>query len=99
MVTGVALIDEERGRQVEEFGYSAEHDDEHDAGQLALAAACYAIPVDERAQFGLRGDGTPALWPWERAAWRPKAPVQDLVRAGALIAAEIDRRLRLGELP
>jgi len=33
-----------------------------------------------------------SLWPWGSEWWKPsKDPIRDLVKAGALIAAEIDR--------
>ena len=33
------------------------------------------------------------IWPWEETWWKPASNnrIKDLVRAGALIAAEIDR--------
>lgn len=31
------------------------------------------------------------FWPWQRKWWKPKDPRRDLVRAGALIIAEIER--------
>ena len=30
-------------------------------------------------------------WPWEEESFKPTTPLQDLVKAGALIAAAIDR--------
>ena len=48
MRTGIELIQEERTRQVQEEGWTPEHDEEHGDGELALAAACYAIPEDRR---------------------------------------------------
>jgi hypothetical protein len=35
-------------------------------------------------------------WPWEWSFWKPRDPVRNLVIAGALIAAEIDRLQRKG---
>lgn len=36
----------------------------------------------------------PAAWPWMQSAFKPSAdPIRNLEKAGALIAAEIDRRL------
>ena len=43
------------------------------------------------------GDIAHNLWPWDFEWWKPKSPIRDLVRAGALIVAELDRRLRAGE--
>lgn len=95
--TGIDLIAAERQRQIEKEGWSAHHDDEHENGQLARAGACYALSVFER-QHAL----TPAcnilgwLWPWSMQDWKPKPHdrVRELVKAGALIAAEIDRLQR-----
>jgi len=53
------------------------------------------------AHFGRDSDGrvrAPSIvtWPWEREAWKPSEdPIRNLVKAGALIAAEIDRLQRL----
>ncbi len=41
--TGVELIAEERQRQIYVEGWSPEHDSNHEEGQLAEAAACYAM--------------------------------------------------------
>lgn len=92
MKTGVELIAEERQRQIEVEGWTAEHDDNHIYGDLARAAACYAMPHDDR-----RVDdtfvGIPILWPWAANWWKPSPEnrIRELQKAGALIAAEIDR--------
>jgi len=93
LVDGVGLIAAERRRQVDEEVWTAGHDDEHVDGELAKAAACYALgqPV---IHSGRRG-GEVKLWPWDWRWWNPKDRIRDLVRAGALIAAEIDRLERL----
>ena len=99
--TGAELIAEERQRQIRKEGFDEDHDDSHDAGQLALAAACYACNAATWAQRGkaLKGNyakySEPGFrWPWRLKWWKPKSQIQDLVRAGALIAAEIDRLQR-----
>jgi len=76
----------ERQRQVEAEGWTIEHDDQHRNGELATAAACYAEPK------GLYN----FAWPWDREWWKPKDRRRDLVRAGALILAEIERLDRAG---
>jgi hypothetical protein len=82
---GVKLIAAERQRQVREEGWTPEHDAQHRGGQLRVAALCYACHAgDYRLQ-------PPLIWPWHPDSWKPKDAITDLVRAGALIAAEIDR--------
>ena len=73
----------ERRRQIEVEGWTPAHDDEHKNGEMARAASCYAV-------------GAPAfmawdLWPWDRKWWKPGDRRRDLVKAGALILAEIER--------
>lgn len=86
---GVSLIAAERDRQVNEEGWTDEHDDQHANESLSVAAACYALPTNLR--FTIMH-----LWPWARKWWKPSPDrIRDLTKAGALIAAEIDRGLRL----
>jgi len=89
---GADLIAAERQRQIEAEGWTPEHDAEHDRDDLACAAACYATPPHLR-PFSGEPPGGPARWPWERRFWKPTPDdrVRELVKAGALIAAEIDR--------
>lgn len=79
----------ERRRQVETEGWSPSHDDEHEGCELAMAAACYA----GNAGGYVWSDGWPGenLWPWSRDHWKPSTARRDLVKAGALILAEIER--------
>lgn len=94
MKTGVELIAEERQRQIEEEGWTKEHDAKHEDNLLAVAAASYAMPEGART-FMLTQDGDylPLFWPFETKWWKPcpQDRVKELVKAGALIAAEIDR--------
>ena len=96
-MTGIDLIAAERARQFEQEGWGPDHDDEHDGGELAAAAASYAIHAADQLHPQSLGDGgndVPDWWPWDSRDWKPKDPLRDLVRAGALIAAEIDRLQR-----
>ena len=94
-MTGIDDIAAERRRQIEEEGWTAEHDGaEHAPGDLALAAACYAKHAtrsDAARQYWKDEGKEPKRWPWASHWWKPKDRRRDLVRAGALIAAEIDR--------
>lgn len=94
-MTGAEQIAAERLRQRTEEGHTDEGDDDWKEGQLARAAVCYAVPPEFfPVLFGkARFDGVPAFWPWNRKWFNPKPAdrVKDLVRSGALLAAEIDR--------
>lgn len=78
--SGAELIAAERHRQISEEGWSIAHDSiRHLEGELTSAAICYA-------------KNSPEDWPWEMQRWKPSDdPMRNLVKAGALIAAEIDR--------
>ena len=95
METGIELIDEERKRQIEVEGWTKEHDAEHTNEALALAAACYAIPSVQRSYTydPILKARIPEFWPWDIKWWKPSPEdrIKELVKAGALIAAEIDR--------
>lgn len=84
----------ERLRQIYEADFTEEHDDEHQLGELAIAAACYA----EEAFCQLRTPDrlpeisrvVPDLWPWEPDWWKPSLDARhNLMKAGALILAAI----------
>lgn len=100
--TVIEEIRAERRRQVEAEGWSEKHDDEHSRGEMALAAACYASPKRVFVSDQMAGRGYEAYtqyfdaWPWADEWWKPKDRRRDLVRAGALIVAEIERLDRLG---
>lgn len=83
---GAELIAAERARQVEVEGFSVERDRTRQVAELVRAAICYQ--VEQSHLVNLR----PALlWPWEADGFKPQTPLRDLVRAGALLAAAIDR--------
>lgn len=82
----------ERQRQVSAEGWSPEHDDEHSLGELARAAACYAYEATRTEHQRSLDDGfAPPMWPWAERWWKPTDRRRDLVKAGALIIAEIER--------
>lgn len=104
---GAQRIARERVRQVEREGWSADHDDAHGRGELLDAAMCYLVAA-QAADFGPTcvtydggyrpGEGTPRDWPWHPDWWKPSEdPARNLEKAGALIAAEIDRRQRAAD--
>jgi hypothetical protein len=96
---GLRLIAAERARQMapEPNGedWKPEHDDQHEKEALAYAAVCYAMPQS-------CGSARLALWPWDERWWKPAIRLnhigerkRELAKAGALIAAELDRLIRL----
>lgn len=92
---GAALIAAERQRQVSVEGWTPSHDDGHGKFEMARAARCYVESAIYQGRPLMRPE-IPVLWPWEPECWKPSGDsVRDLVRAGALIAAEIDRLQRL----
>ena len=100
MKTGIEIISEERQRQILVEGWTYEHDDRHFKGDLAAAANEYVFYA--ACQSALKEDiiknYIPAYWPWETELWKPSDnPIRNLAKAGALIAAEIDRLQRLKE--
>lgn len=103
MKRGIELIAEERQRQIDVEGYSEQHDSQHKASELIYAAIAYV----ESAKVGINcaetgntneheimmrkvemGRDYPFGWDF-----KPSTDVRDLVKAGALIAAAIDRIL------
>jgi hypothetical protein len=102
-MNGIELIAKERQRQIEKEGFTAEYDDRWKKSELAYAAATYAITDGDRHYRILmpkdenwKGLGD-VLWQWEKKWFKPTPAdrIKELVKAGALIAAEIDRLQRL----
>ncbi len=96
-MSGIGLIAAERARQIDEEGWTPEHDRQHTGGELAQAAAYYCCRSNDLARLNEH------IWPPEwHSSWAKREGLhlpteRDLVKAGALIAAELDRRLTLAE--
>lgn len=87
--TGADLIKAERQRQIEVEGFDMAHDyTEHHMDDLARAGAFYALPAHDRCRTQIN-----KVWPfsWEWCKPTPDNRLKELAKAGALIAAEIDR--------
>jgi hypothetical protein len=82
-ITGIQLIAAERKRQKEIEGWTLEHDDQHGAELLELAALSYRDAVGEDSP-------QPKQWPWDAKWWKPKSRQRNLERAGALYQAAAD---------
>lgn len=81
----------ERRRQVEVEGWTAEHDDEHAPNDLLRAAIAYAWAQADSGSGLQASYAQYAVWPWEASWWKPKDRRSDLIRATALLVAEIER--------
>jgi hypothetical protein len=102
--TGIEIIAAERRRQIDVKGYTPEHDDVHELGELGLAAALYALPYDVfvGGEKLIKQDDFISLHiALETGCGFYVDPEPDkikrLAKAGALIAAEIDRVNRAAE--
>lgn len=104
----IEAIAAERERQTAVEGWTAAHDDAHTDFSLAKAACIYAVGATldgpDRAVMDTHGaSGTPGwmkdLWPWDIKWWKPTSRRRDLIKAAALIIAEIERLDRALSLP
>ena len=104
---GIERIATERNRQIKDHGFTEKHDNCHYEGDLAKAAACYAaysaglriLVYDDNNEPYTHRFVDP--FPWDEVDdARPdvientKQRIRLLEKAGALIAAEIDRLIR-----
>lgn len=78
---GCELIRQERTRQIHEEYFTTDHDSMYNEEELTKAAACYLLP-----------DLYETMWPFTSNWWKPTPNdrIRELVKAGAMIAAEID---------
>ena len=98
---GVDYISMERTRQIEVEGFTSEHDAIYENGELVRAAACYATMPLNIYCYKVTDDAHSfvKLWPFPKE-WRKPTPynrIKELSKAGALIAAEIDRVIALND--
>jgi hypothetical protein len=96
-MSGAEMIAAERERQIRVEGWNPEHDDEHEDAEMVAAARAYCFAVSftemEQSELWLQIRG---YWPWGARWWKPSPdPIRNLTKAGALIAAEIDRLQRV----
>ena len=94
-MSGIERIAAERQRQIEVEGWSPAHDEEYEFGELSGAGTAYADFASRQIGSGIgRGHPLNNLWRWSSERWKPSPdPIRNLEKAGALIAAEIDRLL------
>lgn len=84
----------ERIKQTEAFMFK--YEGTFKEGELAAAAACYAMSHVKYDKPYHDPEQMPSLWPWHANLWTPsKSAKQNLFIAGALILAELERLHRL----
>lgn len=83
----------ERHRQISGEAYSLDHDDSLIPGDLARGAAAYALSgaIQEPLSRLRMREWTASVWPWDRNLFRPTQPRRDLIKAAAMLIAEIGR--------
>lgn len=99
---GLQSISVERYRQIFDENWSAEHDDAYYSGELAQAAIVYimaakAVQADPHYFDVVLSDefAVANRWPWDSHWFKPsEVQERNLEKAGALIAAELDRVIR-----
>lgn len=93
----------ERQRQISAENYKPDQDDAYTQNELTRAAEGYIHTVVSRGWTyesnpnDYECEEIPPFWPWADEHWKPKSPRRDLVRAAALIIAEIERIDRANE--
>lgn len=93
----------ERQRQISAENYTPDQDDAYTQNELTRAAEGYIHTVVSRGWTyesnpnDYECEEIPPFWPWADEHWKPKSPRRDLVRAAALIIAEIERIDRANE--
>ena len=105
MKTGIELIAKERQRQIVVEGYTSQHDSQHNVNEFISAACTYAAAADlylwsdsfdstsswHKTNEPFYWNEIKRRWPWGKEYFKPTNTLRDLVKAGALIAAAIDR--------
>lgn len=93
----------ERVRQEHVECFTPGYDDNYVKGEMSRAAASYAINASvyvamlaggasqDQVDRASAAASVPGTWPWPKAAWKPRDPRRNLVRAAALLIAEIER--------
>ena len=92
MQTGSAAIQDiydERQRQIDVEGFDFARDDKYTDWSLSRVAACYCLAVSRSSK--IIWQFWPSSWDWNWFKHNSANPRRSLVKAGALIVAEIER--------
>lgn len=93
-MNGAERITLERERQIVSEGYDINQDQRYKNGELVDASVSYLIVNSVRIMYNDE-NAIPHQYPWSEESFKsnPNDRIRDLEKAGALIAAEIDRLL------
>jgi hypothetical protein len=99
MNNGISLITNERMKQLR-MGYDTARDIQLNGdgeSKLVCAAEAYLWPTASQSPNVRAGyfDVPPFMFPWSKADWAPGTLLDNLIKAGALIAAAIDVELAI----
>jgi hypothetical protein len=91
MKTGIELINDERKRQIEIEGFTAEYDSQYTKDELFYAGCCYHSAIKLR-EVGCDPRTPPTDWPFSTFYWKPSPDnrIKELVKSGALLQAYTD---------
>ena len=91
-MNGIELIQQEREKQITKHGYTPEHDSGYKHNELLVAALAYI----NAAIYGEHAGSE--VWPFAVEYFHGGTNfVEDLTKAGAFIAAELDRLQLINE--
>lgn len=85
--TAIDLVKEEREKQINKYGYTAVHDRQHHNKAVLYGALAYLNSVIYSSNVGIED------WPFKEESFNPEGDIKNLVKAAAMIIAEIDKRL------
>ena len=85
--TAIDLVKKEREKQISKHGYTIVHDRQHPKKAVLYGALAYLNSVIYSPNIGIED------WPFEEESFKPEGDVNNLVKAAAMIIAEIDKRL------
>jgi len=93
VLDGQALRDllAERLNQVEQHGFTLEHDLGHSPEALARAAESYALTAQRQLMGAADAMQQPSIWPFERESWNPRDARTNAIKAAAIMWALADR--------
>ena len=85
--TGIDLVKEEREKQINKHGYTTVHDRHHPNKAVLYGALAYLNSAIYSPTVGIED------WPFKEESFKPEGDIKNLVKAAAMIIAEIDKRL------